>query len=260
MSKYTLGIVAAVSNNKILNENLKKSCLIKEDQTALLEVREARSAAEAYNQGIRHFPDVDLLIFAHQDVYIPKSWHANVVSAVDELNRLDGNWAVLGVFGKTDQGGPVGRLWDSGMGAELGKPFSTPTPIETLDELLLIINPKADLQFDEKLPGFHLFGTDICATAHSQGYQCYAIHAPVIHNSQRVQSLGGDYARAYRYLQRKWRQKLPLNAVCGKITRWGIEYQRIRLGLSYRRYLGRLQKRPAGSDDPISVAKHLGYE
>ena len=260
MTEYSLGIVAAVSSNKILDENLKQSPLIKKRLAPLLEVRNAQSASEAYNQGLKHFRDTDLIVFAHQDVYIPENWYDNVVNAIKELNQQSIKWGVLGVFGKNQHGDPVGKLWDSGMGKELGITFDKPTLIETLDELLIIVNPNIDLHFDEKLPGFDLFGTDICASARSKSYKCYAICAPVIHNSKRVQSLGGNYSHAYRYLQKKWRSELPLNAVCSKITRWGIEYNRIRFGLAYRRVLGILPKRSAGTDNPKLLAKELGYE
>jgi hypothetical protein len=260
MGKYTLGIVAAVSNEKILKENLRQSPLIKNDCTPLLEIRGAKSASEAYNQDLRYFCTADLIIYAHQDVYIPESWYDNLAKALDQLEQQQKKWAVLGVFGKTKQGKAVGRLWDSGLGIELGMKYFTPTRVDALDELLIIINPKAGLNFDEKLTGFHLFGADICASARSLGYQCYAIHAPVIHNSKRIQSLGGDYSRAYRYLQKKWRRELPLNAICSNITPWGIEYMRIRFSLAYRRYLGLLPNRIAGLDNAKSIAKKLGYE
>lgn len=260
MSKYTFGLVAAVSNDKILEENLLKSSLIENDNIPLLQIRDATSASEAYNKGLKHFDGFDFIVFAHQDVYLPKNWYEDVANALDELNRMSENWAVLGVYGKTKQGEPIGRLWDSGMAIELGSPFNKPKEVDSVDELLIIINPKTPIRFDEKLPSFHLFGADICATARSIDCKCYAIHAPVVHNSKRISSLGGEYSRGYRYLQKKWRQELPLHAVCSKITYWGIQYYRIRFGLAYRRCLGLLPRRPAGLDDPISVAKRMGYE
>lgn len=260
MAKYKFGIAVAVSNSKILDENLAKSPLFSDEVTKLLEIHDAESASVAYNEGLEYFCHADFIVFAHQDVYLPKNWRDDIVRAVDELNDNNKRWAVLGVFGKTSRGMPVGRLWDSGMSIEYGEEFQNPIEVQTLDELLLIVNPKSKIHFDEKLPGFHMFGTDICASARANGYACYVVHAPVVHNSKRIRSLGGDYLRAYKYIRKKWAKQLPLYSVCGKVSNWGLEFQRIRFGLSYRRWLGLLSKRPAGSDDPISVARKLGYE
>jgi len=247
MTRARIGIVAAVNNDDILERNLKQSSLIKNEQHPLLEIRDAKSAGDAYNQGLTHFNDTDLIIFAHQDAYLPQTWYEHLMTALAYLEEHDKKWAVLGVFGKDHHGNAMGKLWDQGLHTELDHAVATPTVTQSLDEVVIILNPKVGLRFDQDLPSFHLFGADIVTQATSANHLSYVINAPIVHNSQRIQSLGGSYAIAYRYLQQKWRTRLPINAVCSKITRWGIEYQRIRFGLAYRRVLGVLPKRSSGS-------------
>jgi len=132
--------------------------------------------------------------------------------------------------------------------------------VQSIDELLIAVKPSMNLRFDEKLPGFHLYAADLCTQATESNYHSYVIHAPVIHNSKRHKSLGGSYASAYRYLQKKWRFKLPIITSCSPITKWGISFARIRFGLFYRRILGRLPDTTSGSIDAVSKASELGYE
>lgn len=255
-----IAVVVAVSDSDILNSNLLRSPIFSQLNVPYYSVVEASSAAQAYNDGLAHFADKDIIVFAHQDVYLPVNWYQNLIEALDLLSEQQIDWGVLGVFGKTSRGDNAGRVWDSGLNAELGEAFTTPTKVESLDELLLMVKPQDAPAFDNKLLGFHLFASDYCATMRSIGKHSYAIHAPVIHNSKRTQSLGGDYALAYRYLQKKWCNDLPLHAVCGAITKWGIQYKRIRFGLAYRRFLKLLPNQTAGSQNPVKLAKQLGYE
>lgn len=253
-----LAIVVAVSDEDVLRDNLLRSTACKHSMLPIHQIRNARSASVAYNQGINQFKDKKAIIFVHQDVYLPEPWLETMISQIQQIKSTD--WGVLGVFGKSSAGKQIGQLWDSGLGKELGETFVSPSPVETLDELLIIVNIEKNLAFDEKLPGFHLFGTDICATSNKAGLTNYAINAPVVHNSKRVHSLGGLYAQAYRYMKKKWKSELPLYAVCSKITPYGIEYQRIRFGLAYRRFFGLLPARENSDKNPKSIAKTMSYE
>lgn len=260
MKNTDFSIVAAVSNDKILENNLLQSPILKNGKVPFHPVRDAVCAGIAYNQGLQLFLSKRFIVFAHQDVYIPKNWHTQAIQAIESLENKNILWGVLGLYGKKANGHAIGRVWDSGFNRELGHSFGAPQQVQSLDELLLIINPKAPIAFDNNLPGFHLFGADICACAHLQGYQNYVIDAPVVHNSRRVRSLGGSYALAYSYLQKKWRAQLPIQAVCSPITPWGIRYKRIRFGLAYRRYLGLIPQQQAGVRNPVELAVQQGYE
>ena len=165
--KLKIAVVSAVNNEKVLNENLLQSALLRSPDTSFFKIENALNAGQAYNQGIQLASgvDADLIIFAHQDVYLPEDWHKNFIMACEHLNNNNIKWGVLGLFGRKSNGQRVGRVWDSGLDKELDNRVTNPEQVETLDELLLVLNNKHDLRFDENLPGFHLYGADICTQA-----------------------------------------------------------------------------------------------
>ena len=59
------------------------------------------SAASAYNAAIQKASS-ELLVFVHQDVYLPEGWIETVTRATDILSVQDSNWGVMGVWGAVD--------------------------------------------------------------------------------------------------------------------------------------------------------------
>jgi hypothetical protein len=104
-----------------------------------------------------------------------------------------------------------------------------------------------------------LYGTDIVCTAMRHGFSAYVIDAPVIHNTRQVESLAGGYMAAYRYMQRKWADALPLWTTIAPITRFGVTLMRVRLDAFKRRIHNRYQPPPA-RPDAVAMARALGYE
>ena len=131
--------------------------------------------------------------------------------------------------------------------------------MSSVDELVIILRRKSGLRFDEKLPGFHLYGADIVQTALARRLGAYVIDAPVVHNDKRVKDLGREYGNAYRYLQRKWRERLPIPTTIAPITRWGVPLWRVRM----RDWVMRRRKGVRYDEllpDPVDIARRLGYE
>src|SRR5690606_36920657 len=118
------------------------------------------SAGEAYNRGMDE-ANTELVAFVHQDVYLPGSWLERLACAVDKVSRIDPSWALLAPYGVLPDGRHVGCVWDSGIGRLLGSPPPEPVPVVSVDELAFVVRRSAGLRFDEALPGFHLYGTDI---------------------------------------------------------------------------------------------------
>jgi len=69
------------------------------------------------------------------------------------------------------------------------------------------------------MTGFHLHGTDIAMSAIKAGLGAYVFDAPVIHNSIWRKKLGLSYCAAYRYMQHKWTDELPIQTLVLPITR-----------------------------------------
>jgi hypothetical protein len=96
-----------------------------------------------------------------------------------------------------------------------GSPDNLPSPVNTLDELLIIIK-KNSFIFDEKIPNHHLFTTDLCLQAEEQGKKNYAILAFCHHNS-KTNELPENYEESKNYIRNKWQHKLPIYTTCSII-------------------------------------------
>lgn len=253
-----IAVVAAVNNDSILQRDLASSPLISEGHTRLIIERGHDSAASALNSGLDR-ADEDLVVFAHQDVYLPRGWERRLNAAVDAL-EVEGNpWAILGVAGVDESGTFAGRIYSSGLRREYGIPLPSPLPIVSLDEALIVLRKSSGLRFDESLPGFHLYGTDIVQTAILNGLGAYVFDGPIIHNSKPELSHFWAYGRTYRSMQRKWRRHLPIPTNNALITRAGLPLLRMRIH-TVRRLVLRIDPPGSGHPDPVALARDLGYE
>ena len=237
-AKFT--IVVAVNNDLVLKDSLLRSpevCATKE----IIIRRGCPSAAHAYNSGMREAKS-ETVVFAHQDVFFPEGWFKSVAKTIAGISAKDPQWGVLGVYGVSRSGEGIGHLYSTGLQRVLGRSFEEPVEVCTLDEVVLIVRRSAALQFDETLPGFHLYGTDICLEARRKGLKCYAVSAFCIHNSNGLAMLPLGYSKAFLYMRRKWRTQLPIFTPCMVITRWGMPLARHYLeslaGLASQRRVG----------------------
>lgn len=115
MDNQSLSVIAAVNDDTVLRNNLALSPLLSDGRIELIVERKRPSAAAAYNAAMSR-TDSEILIFAHQDVYLPSGWEENVFKTVDASGSKRVNWAVLGVYGVEPSGRHIGRAWSSGLG------------------------------------------------------------------------------------------------------------------------------------------------
>lgn len=255
ISRKDFSVAAAVNNHEILESCLARSPDVTDEGVELRIYEDRPSAANALNAGLDG-TSAPIVIFAHQDVYLPRGWLDRLMQQIITLEQTDANWGVIGLFGRRTSGEIIGRVWSSGLGREAGHAGFKPTEAVTLDELLLIVRRDSGLRFDEALPGFHLYGTDIVVEGLAKGIKSYVIDAPVVHNSRPVRTLTGAYAKAYGFMRRKWRQRLPLMTLICDIDAnpaklWRAQLQSMKI---YRRNI----KRPAR--DAVEIAQALKYE
>ncbi len=211
-------LVVAVNDEQVLKSTLLASPAI--DSNCEVIVRRCyRCAGAAYNSGLAEAHN-DIVVFAHQDVYLPATWMRNLRETLNTLDAAGSQWGVLGCFGATQETPPRlhGYCFSTGLRRILGKPFRTLAPAQTLDELLLVVRRSSGLCFDEQLPGFHLYGADICLQAAARGLENFIIPAFCIHNANGTVRLPREFWRAYFYLRRKWRAVLPVTTCCTTIT------------------------------------------
>lgn len=246
--------IAAVNDDETLSECLARSPDIASGRLPLTLIKDAPSMAKAYNQGLAK-TDREICVFVHQDVYLPDGWLERACNALNELTNDRPGWMVVGPYGVRENGEHVGRVWDANMERELGFAGFSPTQVGSLDELLLVLRRPDGFWFDDALPHFHLYGTDLAQTAKKLGRGVYALEMPVIHNNRPWDSLAGGYLEAYRYARHKWRDQLPIPMTVCTLTRNPLHLLRARWR---RRHVKHRGGRPLR--DARKIAQQAGYE
>lgn len=248
--------VTAVNNDIVLSNNLLASSTILNGDTVLHQIINAKSASCAYNEVLQN-SKADILVFAHQDVYIPSSFIGHLIQAIEVIESNDPHWAVIGCIGVNESNKIAGKVWPTGIGKEVGVKIIKPQRVISLDELLLVVKMRSGIKFDINLPGFHLYGTDIVQNARLKSLSSYAIYAPVIHNSLPYLKFGQDFVLAYRYMQEKWKSILPIITLVTTITPYGWPLRKRLI----KQYFNRCDRRDYSRlDNPAAKAKELGYE
>jgi hypothetical protein len=266
MDQFHVYSLARSSDVSRLETDLTRSPEIANGKIGLTVLWNQASAAGAYARAMET-ATAEVLIFAHCDVYFPAGWFTRLAWEVDRLARIDPEWAVAGVSSLTASGEYVGRLYDSSllplftetMGV-FGKALVSPVPIVSADELALIVRRAARVSFDRQLPEFHLYGTDIVLEAERQGKRSYGLDLPLIHNAKAQIQIGSDYVRAYKYMVRKWRARLPVPTTCGTLTAnpLALPFRRLRT-----RYMAICRPSTYNAQrlvDPHAKSKEIGLE
>jgi hypothetical protein len=257
-TRNTFQIYSVVDDAATLARNLRSSPDIGTYGIPLSVLWNEPSASAAYAMMMRD-ASAEFLIFAHQDVYLPRGWFDKLERELDRLSETDPEWAVAGLAAVRADGSECGHLWDSGLGRLLGGPFGKPVAVASLDEFLLIIRRGANVSFDPELPRFHLYGTDIVLTAYSQGKSAYVVDVPAIHNCKAGRRIGPDYVEAYEFMVNKWRRQLPWPTVIHPLTNniSRLAFRRLRV-----RYKAIFRASTMGGPvpDPAAKARELGFE
>jgi hypothetical protein len=248
MSGEAFTIIAAVNNDEVLRQNLLLSPGLLNGNQLLIK-RNFTSASLAYNSAIDD-AEKDILIFVHQDIYLPDTWFADLKRCLAFLESSRANWGVLGCFGsRKDAYGGLGRVYTRGLGRH-GRQITQPEPIDTLDEIVLIIRKSSGLRFDPGLPHFHLYGPDICLIARDKGMVNYAFQGFCVHNTNQLLSLPKEFYPCYRYIRRKWFRYLPIYTSCMTISFLNKQYYRKRIEEAGHRLLGTRRQPKSRVEDP----------
>jgi glycosyltransferase involved in cell wall biosynthesis len=227
MDQQNLSIVVAVNNRRILQNNLLRSPALADSahQHQIIVKENFSTAGAAYNSGLDEARN-DLVVFIHQDMYLPAKWIGQLLEAIRTLDAAGENWGVLGCSGVVpEQHTVVGEMYSTGLGV-IGKRLDAPVPVDTLDEIVLVIRKSSGLRFDPDVPNFHMYGADICLEARSRGMGSFAFQGFCVHNTRQLLELPPDFKQAYRYVKRKWKRYLPIHTTCTVIERFDIELRR----------------------------------
>lgn len=255
-SSLKVTFIVVANDPGILHANLLASPCLQGAHTHQVIVQEGfASATAAYNAALAQSRN-EILVFIHQDVYLPERWLSDLDSALRQLARSDPGWGVLGCWGVKQNGDEFGYLYTPGQ-AVIGYPLETPEAVQTLDEVVLILRKSAGLKFNEQLPGFHLYGTDICLAAAAVGLRSYAISAFCIHNSRQHFRLPSDFYVSYRYVKRVWRKSLPIETSCVRISRFDGDIWMRKLKETVGRILRRTPQKGPRTEDPRMILSRL---
>lgn len=241
-NKKKFSIVTLVNDNKqyfdflddIRNQNSKDSFEI----IALPNYNnEYRSCAQALNVGM-DLSESEYVILCHQDLKMKSNWLENISKYIDQINKNNINWGVLGMAGAyfyspTNQGGAL--YLDNKNEAGLTNAEDTVLKrgniyeVQTLDELCLITKSNIGIRFDENVfDHYHWYGADFCLTSLSRGYKNYAINAPCEHLSDGFTNLLKEdhkekFLSGAALLFTKWKNVFPyfrtMTALFSKVTK-----------------------------------------
>jgi hypothetical protein len=195
---YRATVIVTVAETSVFEANLYKSLEQCPRDIQLLTCYDAKSQANALNQGIA-YAQSDLIICPHQDVYFEPGW-------LETIERLAAStpapWGVLGAAGTTHANKMYGT--HSGLGMD-GYQHVTAM---TLDGSLLILRKSSGLRFDENLNRFHGYDVDICLESEARGFKNYVINLPMQHRTIWASTTrpGGaqDFQNALGYVAQKW--------------------------------------------------------
>jgi hypothetical protein len=266
VAQFHIYTCARSSDINILQRDLTRSPAIANGKVALTILWNQANAAGAYARAMET-ATAEILIFTHCDVYFPENWFERLAWEVDRLAAMDRDWAVAGVSSMTPSGELVGRMWDASLEplspktlGVFGCLLTTPVPIVSLDEVVIVVRREAGILFDPRLPGFHLYGTDIVLEAERRGKHSYGLDMPILHNAKPQLHIGRDYVQCYRYMVRKWWDRLPLKTPCITLSSNPFTLQLRRLRIRYKA-LCRPSTYSTNRDlDPRAKATELGFE
>lgn len=129
------------------------------------------------------------VLYVHPDVYLPAGWAERTRVALADLDSRDDSWAIAGIAGRTEGSFDRGETgighWSDPHGYRAFGEL--PHRVDVVDELIIIRRDRT-VGFDPEIPGFHCYGTDICASAQDAGRSVWVIDAFAWHkmrNSNR---------------------------------------------------------------------------
>ena len=254
ISPLAVTFVVAVNSRDVLERNLLASaCFIGPQKHQVIIQEGFSSATQAYNNALDKCTN-DIVVFVHQDLFLPDNWLSELGASLDFLAKSDPAWGVLGCWGHTQQGSGAGFVYTNGQGLD-GQSFEHPVPVQTLDEIVLILRKSSNIRFDERLPDFHFYGTDICMAAASAGKKCYAISAFCIHNTRWYHGYPEDFYRCYRHVKNAWSKFLPIQTSCIRISRLDKNYYKQRLRQAYRKLVGSDLQKGERAPDPHRIMR-----
>jgi len=186
------------------------------------------------------------IIFCHQDILLNQGHgFSRLVELLEELDRLDPKWAVLGNAGYNNSYEYILKITDPNCTPNWTGDF--PQRVHSLDENFLVVKSSANIGCSLELRGFHFYATDLCLNAILKGYSCYVIDFHLTHLSKG--NLNQAFWDVQALFQRRWSRefnfcyvKTPMRTIFflskygalryifarGRVTQWYLSNRSIR--------------------------------
>lgn len=180
------------------------------------------SAGAALNHGARRARH-DIVLFAHQDVYL---------HSVDRLveagaHLLGESWGVLGASGTPASGGNAGRLRDRLQ--MVGSRASQPADVDSLDEVAILVRRDRVLEHplsEDPDLAWHAYAVEYGLRMRRLGLRVGAVDLAVTHNSLTTNLARLD--AAHQRVGELYPDLLPIRTSCGDIAPGGPHMRRAR--------------------------------
>ena len=224
-------VLCATNNALQYQNNLAVSPDLLQENTPhqLLALYQAPNIAVALAEGIKHCQHT-WIVLAHQDVYLPQGWLADVQHAwhmaEQKLGRAIGVAGVAGMVqnaaGDFDFAGcAMDRIYTFLHSAD-----QLPAQAHSLDELVLVY--RRDRFIPELNPelGFHYYATDSVFKAEAAGLVGTILPVPCLHNTSRYDTTDNDadVQQKSQIFRQIWQHRLPIRTTIAHLTHEGNQY------------------------------------
>lgn len=206
-------VVVPVSDDAKFHDHLLASPGLGEIAAAVIPVRDARSAAEAFHAGAARSLS-GWVLYCHQDVYFPAGSGHKLQAILMEIPPGEERSTILGFIGLDRDGKLVGLVDDRGRllsGPECAAAVS-------IDELAVVLHRDSTYRLDPAL-GWHLWATDLCLQALSLRTPARVVRVPVSHNSTSGYGLPPAFAASAQVLFKKHPQRQSIATLNGTLRR-----------------------------------------
>lgn len=197
-------VVTCISNFDMYRETVVNSIqkLKNANDIELIEIdntNNQHNCPSALNEGIERASN-DIVVLCHQDIEFSADWNEKLQQQLELMEKIDTNWAVLGVFGVDFNNRYAGHILDP----HESKPYPPlPRKVQSLDECCLIMRKSSGFRFDEELGGFHFYGGDISLQVRTVGKNIYAIDTCIKHLSPG--NVNDSFYKMSEKFMQKWR-------------------------------------------------------
>jgi hypothetical protein len=146
------------------------------------------------------------IIICHQDIELIYDKIDDLEQRIDELEKLDPKWALIGNAGGINLKFRSGHITHGNPPIHVKKGKYFPQKVQTLDENFILVKKQANLAVSSDLAGFHFYGTDICLIADILGFNAYVVDFHMYHQSTGNKDKG--FLSMKMALQRKYQRAL----------------------------------------------------